>query len=107
MHLQIQLRNSSAQFVIDLSRELNLSFSFCVLAVHTTHLFFHQRSYLEFNRFEIGAGALALACKLIDFHIDFRTVASKFYKLYCEKVIFWDLRMCGCSVWGIILDVNN
>jgi hypothetical protein len=80
-------RNSSSQFIILLAEKLKISYSFTILAIHLTHIFFQKNSYLHHDRFFIAGAALVLACKILDFHVDLRNIASKFYIVHCELVL--------------------
>jgi transcription initiation factor TFIIIB Brf1 subunit/transcription initiation factor TFIIB len=80
-------KNSSSQFIITLAEKLKISYSFTILAIHLTHTFFQKNSYLHHDRFFIAAAGLVLACKILDFHVDLRNIASKFYNVHCELVL--------------------
>jgi hypothetical protein len=81
------LRNSSAQFIILLAEKLKITYTYTILAIHLTHTFFQTKSYLYHDRFYISGAALVLACKILDHHVDLRSIASKFYNLHCERVL--------------------
>ena len=80
-------QNSSAQFVILLAEKLKITYSFTILAIHLTHTFFQGKSYLMHDRFYIAGAGLVLACKILDYHVDLRNIASKFYNVHCELVL--------------------
>lgn len=82
----LDLKNSCAQFIISLAEKLGLSYSFTMLGIHLVNYFFHLKSFKNYDRFDICAASLVLACKILDFHIDLRNVSSKFYALLCDKV---------------------
>ena len=81
------LRNSSAQFIILLAEKIKITYTYTILAIHLTHTFFHSKSYLSHDRFYIAGASLVLACKILDHHVDLRSIASKFYNLHCELVL--------------------
>lgn len=83
----LALKNSSSQFTILLAEKLKITYTYTMLAMHLTHTFFQTRSYLNHDRFFIATAALVLACKILDHHVDLRSVASKFYTLHCERVL--------------------
>ena len=77
--IQRELTNGNAQFVLELARTLSMGYSVPCLAMHMSTIFFNKKSYINFDRFVILAGALLLASKLKDVNTRIRDFGSSFY----------------------------
>jgi hypothetical protein len=81
--IQRELTNGNAQFIIDLSRSLQppTGYSVPCLAIHIATVFFNKKSYVNYDRFMILAGALLLASKMKDVNCRIRDFCSSFYNV--------------------------
>lgn len=81
--IQRELTNGNAQFIIEFSRVLQLQTGYSVpcLAMHLASAFFHRKSYVNYDRFVMLAGALLLASKLKDLNSRIRDFCSSFYQV--------------------------
>lgn len=79
-----ELKNSCAQFIMDLSTKLNISFSMTGLAIHLVHYFFFKNSYINYDRFIMSTACIILACKILDTHIKLDNVCASYLRLISE-----------------------
>lgn len=75
------LANGNTQFVINLSRELELGYSVPALALHISHLFFAKMCYINYDRFLVLAASILIALKVKDISIPIKKLCNAFYKV--------------------------
>lgn len=75
------LANGNVQFVIDLSRELELGYSVPTLAMHISHVFFSKMCYLNYDRFLVLAASIFIALKIKDISIPIKKLCNAFYSV--------------------------
>lgn len=97
--IQRELSNGNAQFIIDFVRVLQLPTGYSVpcLAMHLANYFFHRKSYVNYDRFVMLAGAVLLASKLKDLNSRIRDFCSSFYnvisKVNCSNEPYNEAKM--------------
>jgi len=79
-----QLMNSNAQFIVDMSSNMGISYSITSLSIHLVNYFFYKNSYLENDRFVVCAGSILLASKVLDIHIQTRRLCSAYHTEYSK-----------------------
>lgn len=82
-HIQRELTNGNAQFIVELARSVapQLGYSVPCLAMQISIVFFSKKSYVNYDRFVILAGALLLASKLKDVNSRMRDFCSSFFNV--------------------------
>ena len=71
--------NSNAQFIVDMSSSMGISYSITSLSIHVVNYYFYKNSYLNYDRFILCAGSILLASKILDIHIQTRRLCSVFH----------------------------
>ena len=51
------------------------------LAIHLSHLFFHKKCYMYYDRFVVAAACLFLSCKIYDKHPEIKKLSTSFIKV--------------------------
>lgn len=54
----------NAQFIIDLAREMKITYTIPSISLQLSIAFFHRKSYLHYDRFVILTACMLLASKL-------------------------------------------
>ena len=89
---QQRLRNGDFTFLTEFGTYLQLDETVMCTANYIVNLFFLRRSYLQYDRFIVSAGAIMLACKILNFkrqdsRIIPSKIANKFHALVQNKIL--------------------
>lgn len=85
LELQRMLACENTQFMIELSRELKLSYTIPSLSLQIATLFFQRRSYIHFDRLLILTASLLLASKLRNHDCRLKSLCNSFYNVVIHR----------------------
>jgi|JI10StandDraft_1071094.scaffolds.fasta_scaffold955803_1 hypothetical protein len=87
LELQRHLASENTQFIIELARDLKISYSIPTLALHIATLFFHKKSYIHFDRYLVLTASYLLASKVKNMDCRLKNLCNAFHNVITHKTM--------------------